>query len=169
MSYIYEKVTELTKRYKTRNPFELAGALNVDVDCADLGTLKGFYIVYNHNRFIVLNKSLTDTLSGVILAHELGHDIFHRSLAENGGIKESSFFDMKSRPEMEANIFASNLLITDREVMNYAEDGYTSEEMAKELCLPYPVVLVKLNDMNNRGFRLNIPYIPKAEFLGEHA
>ncbi len=165
--YIYDKVNEITKKYKTRNPFDIADAMDIDVDCADLGTLKGFYIVYKRNRFIVLNKSLTDTLSGIILAHELGHDQLHRSLAENGGIKESSFFDMKSRPEMEANIFAANLLISDKAVISYGEDGYTAEEMAKELYVPYPLALIKLNDMNNRGYKLNIPYVPKAEFLGE--
>lgn len=165
---IYEKVTEITKKYKTRDPFMLAEAMDVDVDFADLGTLKGFYIVYKRNRFIVLNKNLTDTLSGIILAHELGHDILHRHLAENGGgIKEASFFDMKSKPEMEANIFAANLLITDKEVISYGEDGYTAEEMAKSLYVPYPLALIKINDMNNRGYELNIPYIPKAEFLGE--
>ena len=140
--------------------------MDVDVDFADLGSLKGFYIVYKKGRFIVINKSLTDTLSGIILAHELGHDVLHRNLAENGGLKESSFFDMKSRPEMEANIFAANLLITDKEVIGYGEDGYTVEDMAKDLYVPYPLALIKVNDMNNRGFKLNIPFIPKADFLG---
>lgn len=164
--FIYDKVAEITKKYKTRNPFELADAMDIDVDFADLGGLKGFYIVYNSNRFVVLNKSLTDTLSGVILSHELGHDILHRSFAENGGIKETSFFDMKSKPEMEANIFAANLLITDKEVIGYGEDGYTAEEMSKDLYVPYPLVLIKLNDMNNRGYKINIPYVPNADFLG---
>ncbi len=166
---IYDKVTELTKKYKTRDPFAIAEAMDVDVDFADLGTLKGFYIVYKRGRFIVLNKTLTETLSGIILAHELGHDLLHRSLAENGGLKESSFFDMKSRPEMEANIFAANLLISDKEVIGYGEDGYTVEEMAKNLYVPYPLALIKVNDMNSRGYELNIPFIPKAEFLGERA
>ncbi len=165
--YIYDMVAEVTRKYKTRDPFALADSMDIDVDFADLGSLKGFYIVYNCNRFVVLNKSLTETLSGVILAHELGHDLLHRHLAENGGIKESSFFDMKSRPEMEANIFAANLLISDKEVMSYAEDGYTVEEMAKDLYVPYPLALIKINDMNSRGYKLNIPYIPKADFLGE--
>ncbi len=165
--YIYEKVNEVTKKYKTRNPFDLADAMDVDVDFADLGGLKGFYIVYKRNRFVVLNKSLTDTLSGIILAHELGHDLLHRHLAESGGLKESSFFDMKSKPEMEANIFAANLLISDKEVKGYCEDGYTAEEMAKDLYVPYPLALIKLNDMNKRGFELNIPYVPNADFLGE--
>lgn len=165
--YIYDKVNEITKKYKTRNPFRIAEAMNIDVDFADLGGLKGFYIVYKKNRFVVINKSLTDTLSGIILAHELGHDSLHRSLAENGGLKESSFFDMKSKPEMEANIFAANLLITDKEVISYADDGYTAEEMAKDLYVPYPLALIKINDMNKRGYDLSIPYIPKADFLGE--
>lgn len=164
---IYEKVTEITKKYKTRDPFALAEAMEVDVDFVDLGGLKGFYIVYKRNRFVVLNKSLTDTLSSIIMAHELGHDILHRHLAQNGGLKESSFFDMKSRPEMEANIFAANLLISDKEVIGYGEDGYTAENMAKDLFVPYPLALIKINDMNNRGYELNIPYIPRADFLEE--
>jgi len=166
-SRIFDTVTDFTKKYNTRDPFVLAEAMDVDVDFADLGTLKGFYIVYKRGRYIVLNKSLTDSLSGIILAHELGHDILHRHLAENGGLKESSFFDMKSKPEMEANIFAANLLISDKEVMSYAEDGYTAEDMAKNLYVPYPLALIKISDMNKRGFNLNIPYTPRADFLAE--
>ena len=93
---IFELTNELVKKYKTRDPFSLASSLGIDVDCADLGSLKGFYIVYSRNRFVVLNTSLTESLSRIILAHEIGHDRLHRSIAENGGLKESSFFDMKS-------------------------------------------------------------------------
>ncbi len=163
---IYDMTNELCRKYKTRDPFSLAESLGIDVDCADLGSLKGFYIVYNNNRFIVLNVNLTETLSRIILAHEIGHDILHRVIAENGGLKEASFFDMKSRPEMEANVFAANLLITDKEVMEYGEDGHTAEEMAKDLFVPYPLALIKINDMIQRGYELNIPYVPRAEFLG---
>lgn len=162
---IYEIVSAITKKFKTRDPFSLADALGIDVDCADLGTLKGFYIVYNRNRFIVLNTSLTESLSRVILAHEIGHDRLHQAIARNGGLKESSFFDMKAKPEMEANVFAANLLISDKEVIGYGEDGYTAEEMAKDLFVPYPLALIKINDMIKRGYDISIPYIPKAEFL----
>ena len=164
---IYELTNELTKKYRTRDPFSLAESLGIDVDCADLGSLKGFYIVYSRNRFVVLNKSLTESLSRIILAHEIGHDRLHRSIAENGGLKESSFFDMKSKPEMEANVFAANLLITDKEVINYGEDGYTAEDMAKDLYVPYPLALIKINDMIKRGYELALPYMPRADFLGE--
>ena len=44
---IYGITDELFKKYKTRDPFNLADELGSDVDCADLGSLKGFYIVYN--------------------------------------------------------------------------------------------------------------------------
>ena len=128
MTDIYRLTVELTKKYKTRDPFSLADSLGIDVDCADLGSLKGFYIVYNKNRFVVLNTSLTESLSRVILAHEIGHDRLHRAIAENGGLKEASFFDMKSRPEMEANVFAANLLITDKEVIaDLLRAGYIEE------------------------------------------
>ena len=166
MADIADIVNELTKKYKTRDQFSLAEALGIDVDCADLGSLKGFYIVYSDNRFVVLNTSLTETLSRVILAHEIGHDILHMDIAKNGGLKEATFFDMKSKPEMEANVFAANLLITDKEVIGYGEDGYTAEDMAKAMYVPYPLALIKINNMIRRGYELNIPYVPKAEFLG---
>lgn len=166
-SDIFDLTNELVKKYKTRDPFSLADCLGIDVDCADLGSLKGFYIVYSKNRFVVLNTSLTESLSRIILAHEIGHDRLHRAIAKNGGLKESSFFDMKSKPEMEANVFAANLLITDNNVIDYGNEGYTSEEMAKDLCIPYPLALIKINDMIKRGFELNIPYVPRADFLGE--
>ncbi len=166
-SDIFDLTNELVKKYKTRDPFSLADCLGIDVDCADLGSLKGFYIVYSKNRFVVLNTSLTESLSRIILAHEIGHDRLHRAIAKNGGLKESSFFDMKSKPEMEANVFAANLLITDNNVIDYGNEGYTSEEMAKDLCIPYPLVLIKIKDMIKRGFELNIPYVPRADFLGE--
>ena len=164
---IIEKAERLIAKYDTRNPYAIAAKLGIYVLNFDTpGTLKGMYSVIKRSRFIFVNESLDDELRRFVCAHELGHDILHRHLAENGGLKESSFFDMKSKPEMEANVFAANLMISDKEVMSYAEEGYTAEDMSKELYVPYPLALIKLNDMNKRGFNLNIPYNPKADFLG---
>lgn len=38
---ILKEVDKLIKKYKTRNPFEIANALNIEVVYHDLGNLKG--------------------------------------------------------------------------------------------------------------------------------
>ena len=159
-------VLETVRKCRTNNPFELAGSLGIDLDYADLGGLKGFYIVYEKGRYIVINENLDERLMKLVAAHEIGHDCLHRDIAESGGLKETGFFDMKSKPEKEANIFAANLLISDREMLELAEEGYTIENIAKALGVHYQTALIKAEDMGKRGYEVKVPYVPKAEFLG---
>ena len=159
-------VLETVRKCRTSNPFELARSLGIDLDYADLGGLKGFYIVYEKGRYIVINENLDERLMKLVAAHEIGHDCLHRDIAERGGLKETGFFDMKSKPEKEANIFAANLLISDREMLELAEEGYTIENIAKALGVHYQTALIKAEDMGKRGYEVKVPYVPKAEFLG---
>lgn len=163
---INELVQETVRKYRTKNPFELAESLGIDLDFADLGGLKGFYIVYDKGRYIVINENLDERLAKLVAAHEIGHDCLHRSLAESGGLKETGFFDMKSKPEKEANVFAANLLISDKDMLELAEEGYTIESIAKCLDVHYQTALIKAEDMGNRGYQVNVPFVPKSEFLG---
>lgn len=163
---IYDTVKSLVKRCRTSDPFSLAQALDIDVDCADLGNLKGFYVVYEKGRYIVINRRLDEHMSRLVLAHEIGHDILHRDLAENGGLGESSFFDMRSKPEKEANVFAANLLITDEDMLELSSYGYTIEEIAKSLNVHFQIALIKAADMAARGYEANVPFVPNADFLG---
>ena len=159
-------VLETVRKCRTNNPFELAGSLGIDLDYADLGGLKGFYIVYEKGRYIVINENLDERLMKLVAAHEIGHDCLHRDIAESGGLKETGFFDMKSKPEKEANIFAANLLISDREMLELAEEGYTIENIAKALGVHYQTALIKAEDMGKRGYEVKVPFVPKSEFLG---
>ena len=73
---------------------------------------------------------------------------------------------MTSTPEREANIFASNILLNDNDVEELARLQYTSQQIAMELCVPEEMLIIKMIDMNERGYRFRIPYIPRADFLG---
>ncbi len=65
----------LVKRYKTRDPFEIAGQLGIEIMfCNDFGPLKGMYRVIKRNRFIFLNNDLSEHMQRIVCAHELGHD-----------------------------------------------------------------------------------------------
>ncbi len=46
ISRILEEVDKLTKKYKTRDPFEIAKGLNIDIIYHDLGNLKGSLVLY---------------------------------------------------------------------------------------------------------------------------
>ena len=157
-------VNKLQKKFRTKNPFEIAEACKINIKYRDFKDLKGMYTVIQRCPFIFLNISLDEQMEKVVLFHELGHHFLHRHHAVSA-FKEHGLYDMSSKLEIEANIFAANFIISDEEVMENVGYGYTTEQTAKVLCVPHEVLLIKLNDMNSRGCKLNIPYIPKSSFL----
>lgn len=163
---IYNLVKLLSKRHKTTCPSELAQCLNINVRYDDLGSLKGLYTVIDDCRFILVNSLLEDEMQNVVIAHEIGHDQLHRQIAANENFQEFSLFDMTSKPEKEANIFAANLLIDDDDVLENARCGYSTEEIAKILSVPHALLIIKMMNMNTRNYKFNIPFIPRADFLG---
>ena len=163
---IHSTVRKIIRENRTSDPFSLARSLGIDVDCADLGELKGFYVVYGTGRYIVLNQNLNERMTRVVLAHEIGHDILHRDIAANGGMGESSFFDMTSKPEREANIFAAELLISDDDMTEQGERGCTIEEAAAAIGVHAQVAMIKARSMQERGFGINVPYITNDLFKG---
>lgn len=161
---IYSFVKKLQKKFRTKDPFEIAEACNINIRYRDFNELKGMYTVIQRCPYIFLNNSLDEYMEKVVLFHELGHHFLHRHQAVSA-FKEHGLYDMSSKLEIEANIFAANFIISDEDVMNNISYGYTSEQAAKSLCVPHEMLLIKLNDMNTRGCKLNIPYIPKSDFL----
>ena len=161
---IFSLVRKTVREQNTSDPFSLAMGLGLDVDYADLGELKGFYVVYKTGRYIVINQNLDERMTKLVLAHEIGHDMLHRDIAENGGMGESSFFDMTSKPEREANIFAAELLISDEEMVELGERGCTIEEAASELGVHTKVAMIKARSMEERGFDIKVPYVQTGLF-----
>lgn len=161
---IYSFVKKLKKRFRTDDPFEIAEACKINIRYRDFNDLKGMYTVIQRCPFIFLSDSLDEHMEKVVLFHELGHHFLHRHHAVSA-FKENGLYDMSSRLEIEANIFAANFIISDEDVMKNVNYGYTTEQAARAMCVPHEMLLIKLNDMNSRGCRLNIPFIPKSDFL----
>ncbi len=55
------------------------------------------------------NNSLDENMLRIVCAHELGHDQLHRNMAKTTPIHEFMLYDMKSKPEYEANIVAAEI------------------------------------------------------------
>ena len=91
------------------------------------------YKYLKKKRFAVINENLYPFTKTLVCAHELGHDILHQNLARKVCLQEFILYDMKSRPEYEANLFASEILLPDDIILNLARDGYDIEQISKEL------------------------------------
>ena len=163
--YIQNVANKLIKKFDTRDPFQLCQAIGVEVFYADLGSLKGMYKYLKKNRFAVINENLDPFTKTLVCAHELGHDILHQNLARKVCLQEFILYDMKSRPEYEANLFASEILLSDDIIFNLARDGYDIEQISKELCTDINLIALKVSSMNTRGYRFNNTIDAESDFL----
>lgn len=143
ISRILEEVDKLTKKYKTRDPFEIAKGLNIDIIYHDLGNLKGYYYYQSRMKYIVINKNISEDLKPVICAHELGHDRLHLHFAKNFAIREFGLFDMSSKPEHEANIFAAELLVDETSFLELILEGNTYSDISSIMNMPVKIIKLK--------------------------
>ena len=113
-------VAYYVKKYNTRNPFELADYIGVEVQTGQLGESSGFY------KCIFLNEDLEDHERTLVMAHELAHSIMHRK--ENCYFIRNRTLLLTSKIEIEANTFAAELLIPDEIIMG--NPGLTKAQIA---------------------------------------
>ncbi len=156
----------LVRRCGTRDPFEMARQLGVEVlFCPDFGSMKGMYRVVKRTRFIFLNRDLTPQMQRIVCAHELGHDQLHRNLAKDGALREFMLYDMTTRPEYEANIVAAEILLDTDAVLDYVyRCGYTTEQIARAMETDINLVALKVAHLIEAGFALN-PGEYRGDFL----
>jgi Zn-dependent peptidase ImmA (M78 family) len=164
---IRDAANALVKRCGTRDPFRIAKEIGVKVLFNDNFTaLKGMYTIVRRNRFIFLNSNLDEYTQRLVCAHELGHDALHRDFVKAGGWQEFALYDMRLRPEYEANVFAADILLADSEVLSYVSDGYDVQQTAAAMCTDINLMLIKLDSLNRQGYQLRVPYYPRGDFLG---
>lgn len=165
MDYIYNEAERLTNEYDTRDPFELCKRLGINVGYNnDFKYLKGFYWYLDGFPYVELNGNMDKRDARLVLAHELGHDRLHRDIAQIAPMQDFMLFDL-CKTEHEANAFAANLLISDKELLSLAEEEQYFESVCGILALHPHIVLFKINDMNQRGHLLRLPDIPDSDFL----
>lgn len=165
---IWEHVQALAQKHGTSDPFQLMDILGISqMTRNDLGRLKGFYYSLSRERYIVLNGQLNERDSLLVAAHELGHDQLHRSLARVSPLKDFAFYEIASKTEYEANLFASELLISDGDVEECLDEDLDYLSMCRTLSFHPQLVSFKLYGMIRRGYRLNLPEGLDSRFLGK--
>lgn len=118
MNWIQREIDKIIKRHKTNCPFEISDQKNIRVVHWDLHEeIWGFYRYERRNRFIFINDNLDFFLKRYICAHELGHAVLHTKI-NTPFLKANTFYSV-DRIEREANEFAVNLLLYDKNLQDY--------------------------------------------------
>ena len=164
---ISRKVEKLKRKYRTSDPRELCDALDIHVSVKDLGSvIKAYYFCQSRIGYIALNSRVAEPMRRIFIAHELGHDRLHKKIAMLKGFQEIELFDMARPAEYEANIFAAELLIDDKELLELLNDEDKSFfGVARELDVPAALLDFKFRVFKNKGYRIEAPYIANGDFL----
>lgn len=160
--YILKQVELLKKRFPGCDPGEICEALGIKVCSKDLGSLKGLYIFFEGEAFIIVNSNSDEADRRMTIAHELGHDRLHRDACDSASFADSMLFDLKGRTELEADIFAAELMIDDKSVLTADTDCYS---LARSLSVHTQLMICKLYSMKLRGFSVRMPEEVKAGFM----
>lgn len=130
-----KEIKQICKKYQTLDPYEIADAMGIIVHHMDLGNTRGFCYTSRRIKQIFLNSAMPDYLKRFVLAHELGHLIMHPN--HNAPFLQSTFFSM-DRYELEANKFAVDLIITDKDLDLMVECSI--DNLASRYGLPREIV-----------------------------
>jgi Predicted Zn peptidase len=137
-------VAHYIKLYNTNDPFIIAKRLNILVFQMPLGQLSGYYKYLKHHRCIYVNSEIEDeNYKTMVIAHELGHAVLH--LKENCYFLNSNTFLLTSKIEKQANIFASELLLSDELIQQY--DYYTLNQISQISGVDVNLVKLKIERM----------------------
>lgn len=163
---IHSKAKEVVRQCGTRNTLRIAKELGIRVYYRDdFEDLLGMYSYKWKHRLIFLNSRLDDYDLQMVCGHEIGHDLFHRELAKEDALKEFVLFNMKNSAEYEANAFVAHVRIDDGEMIDRMKQGYDVVQIAAALETNINLMLIKMNELNRMGWRLNLPYVPHGDFL----
>lgn len=166
---IADEVRRIKKKYDEDDPFRLAEAMKIIVSYEPMGLYegccKGFFIVHCRQKHITVNSDLPDELQRVVLAHEIGHCVLHCSSGSMAAFHETVLFDTVDFKEYEANIFASELLLTDDDVLDALNDDMFFFQAASVLCVPSEMLDFKFRVMKRKGYKLESPIISHGDFL----
>lgn len=171
MSYneVCSAVERLKRKYDEADPFRLCKAMGVILIRQPLGTapdaIKGFFLETNRIKTITVNNCLPAVIQRIIVAHELGHAALHKT-AGLYAFHEVGLFDESTAMEKEANLFAAELLLDDKEVLETLNKDGTFFTAAAEMYVPLELLDFKFRVMKWKGYKLmEPPILARSNFL----
>lgn len=142
---VKKRANQIARKYKSRNPFEIVRGLNIILIRCPLNGVRGFYQYFQRNNIIYLDENLSDQEQRFVLAHELGHMFLHKKA-------NAIFMDAKTqlnttKYEIEADLFAIELLLPDNEIFDYQESGMEVEQILRATGYSKEIIELKTRRM----------------------
>lgn len=111
---IRQKAKLLMNEAGTQNLMQIAEYLNVTIlerEYSD--AVKGYCFSFDNKSYIIINSIFQECKKKIILAHEIAHLYLHKRNKINTMAGRITFFPINNLTEIEANIFAAELIIND--------------------------------------------------------
>lgn len=143
MINIHARVKHLIQKYDTRNPEKLAKELGIAIIKRPYKKTMGFFKKELGKKFIVINSNLNELVQRLVLSHELGHALLHSS-NQTSYIHEYTLFP-RGRVEIEANKFAAELLIDEKDIDKCYIENMSIDQLACYYGVPKQLVKYKFN------------------------
>lgn len=162
----YNRANEIKEKYGEISPLDLAEDLGIHIyQRDDFKKLLGMYALVLDRRCIFVKSDLDEYTKNLVVAHEIGHDQFHRDLARENELRSFILFNMRDRAEYEANVFASHLLISDRDIIDMIEEEFDLVQISQKLGVDINLCLIKVNELIRRGYKFIPQLKPDASFM----
>lgn len=148
---IKQSALKLVNKLGTNNPYEICDYLNIlRVNKAMHPEIRGCYQHFQRNQIIYINSLLSYREQIIVCCHEIGHAKQHSK--SNMIFLERNTLFKKDRFEIEADIFASEILIPDGSIKMYFGTGYTTSQIANELEVPESFIKYKIKNLGMVNF-----------------
>lgn len=151
---IKQKVDELRNFYGLAEPEKLAIYSGVQLlYSSNLHDVLGMYTQVNRCPFIFINERLATAVQKLVIAHELGHALLHGSILQQDIFTSTDLSRLGQKfiidYEHEANLFAAFLLIKQKELFEFTEQGLSLYDIAKALNLCPEIICYYYRAMRN--------------------
>jgi len=168
IQHIRNKAQTLRERYHTDDPREICREMGIRIMEHAMGTdpdsCKGFFVIRNRCRVIVLNSDLPGAVRRIVLAHEIGHALLHGDMAISA-FHDFSVFNSANTMEYEANVFAAEFLLSDAEVLDALREQPDFFALSSLLNVPPELLAFKFRILQKAGHPLRIPIDASGDFL----
>ena len=156
-SDICQSVAKLKTKFDETDPFRLCRAMGITILLQPMGShdtaIKGFFTECKRIKTITVNSDLPEIIQKIIVAHELGHAMLHRTSSVQA-FHEVVMYDSSSIKEKEANLFAAELLLEDGEVLDALNQDVTFFSAAAQLRVPMEMLDFKFRLLKWKGYKM---------------
>ena len=141
---IKKRVNQIVRKYKARDPLDIAERMGCIIVRYPLEGVRGFYHYFQRNHIIYVDDRLPDHMVSFVIAHELGHVFLHQK--SNAIFMDTRTHFVKSKYENEANLFAMDLLISDEGIEEHL--SFTSSQLSHLYGYHKSLIELRLRDFD---------------------